>query len=100
MLKNIISFFRRKILRNNKDRWDFQYARGQWEGLKNEDELKRIFIAKELLMKFVLCGKILEIGCGEGIFFEKISAEDYNFYEGIDISEVAIQKTPKTEKGT
>jgi 2-polyprenyl-3-methyl-5-hydroxy-6-metoxy-1,4-benzoquinol methylase len=98
MIDKIISFIRRKIFRIDKDRWDFQYARGQWEGLKTDEEMQRIFIARDLLKKHSKRGKMLEIGCGEGIFFEHISSEQYSFYEGIDISEVAIQKTPKTEK--
>jgi 2-polyprenyl-3-methyl-5-hydroxy-6-metoxy-1,4-benzoquinol methylase len=98
MINKLISFIRRKIFRIDKDRWDFQYARGQWEGLKTDEEMQRIFIARDLLKKYVPTDKILEIGCGEGIFFQNIPTNQYSFYEGVDISEVAILKTPKIEK--
>ena len=98
MFETFISFIRRKILRIDKDRWDFQYARGQWDGLKTDEEMQRIYIARDLLKKYAEVGKILEIGCGEGTFFQNISSEQYTFYEGIDISEVAVQKIQKTEK--
>lgn len=97
MVNEIISFVRRKIFRVNKYRWDFQYSKGRWDSLRTE-EMQRIYVAKDLLKKYVLSGKILEIGCGEGIFFQNIPDEEYSFYEGIDLSEVAIKKTSKTVK--
>ncbi len=94
-MQKIISFIKRKILRIDKNRWDYQYAKGNWEGLKSEEELQRIYIAKNLIVKYNLKGNILEIGCGEGIFFNLIPIDSYSFYEGIDISEVAIGKAPQ-----
>lgn len=90
----IISFIKRKILRIEKSRWDYQYAKGNWEGLKSKEELERIYIARDLILKYNLKGNILEIGCGEGIFFNLIPTDAFSFFEGIDISEVAISKAP------
>lgn len=97
MISKLISFIRRKIFRIDKFRWDFQYTQGRWDLLRTE-EMQRIFVAKDLLKKYSLDGNILEIGSGEGIFFQNIPAEEYSIYEGIDLSEVAINKTTKTEK--
>ncbi|MDZ4758491.1 MAG: class I SAM-dependent methyltransferase [Bacteroidota bacterium] len=94
-MQKIRSFIKRKIFRIDKDRWDYQYAKGNWEGLKSEDELQRIYIARDLIIKYGWKGNILEIGCGEGIFFNIIPTDQYTYYEGIDISEIAINKTPE-----
>ncbi len=96
MANPIISFIRRKILRISKDRWDHQYNNGVWEGLKNQQELDRVLMAGKLLQQYSVKGNILEIGCGEGLFFANIPADTYGFYEGIDVSEVAVKKAPKT----
>lgn len=98
MISKLISFIRRKIFRIDKYRWDFQYTKGRWDSLRTE-EMERIYVARDLLKKYNLGrGKILEIGCGEGTFFQNIPDREYSFYEGIDLSGVALSKTNKTAK--
>jgi SAM-dependent methyltransferase len=97
MISEIISVIRRKILRINKYRWDFQYSNGQWDYLRTR-EMQRIYKARDLLDKYALNGNILEIGCGEGVLFQNISEVSFSYFEGIDISKVAIDKTIKSEK--
>jgi 2-polyprenyl-6-hydroxyphenyl methylase/3-demethylubiquinone-9 3-methyltransferase len=97
MLPKIVQFFRLKVFRINKHRWDYQYQKGIWDGLRDK-EMERIYVAKEMLGKYVQGGNILEIGCGEGIFFQHIPEEQYRFFEGIDISAVAIDKVQSTAK--
>lgn len=60
--------------------------------------MQRLNAARDFLSKYTLGGAILEIGCGEGVFFQNVSGVDYSFYEGIDLSEVAIGRINKTEK--
>ncbi len=97
MTGKIISFIRRKLLRLDKYRWDYQYSVGQWDGLKTK-EMLCLNAARSFLAKYALSGNILEIGCGEGVFFYNASGVNYSFYEGIDLSEVAIKRIKKTEK--
>lgn len=97
MTATFISFIRRKVFRTDKYRWDYQYLTGQWNGLKTK-EMQRLDIAKDLITKCALGGKILEIGCGEGVFFQNALKADYSFYKGIDLSEVAISRINTTEK--
>lgn len=95
MVSTIISFIRRKVFRIGRYRWDHQYAAGRWDRLRTE-ETQRLHIAKEFLDRYAAGGNILEIGCGEGIFFRSTLGVDYRFYEGIDLSELAINKIQKT----
>jgi 2-polyprenyl-3-methyl-5-hydroxy-6-metoxy-1,4-benzoquinol methylase len=99
-LKQWISFFRRKVVRIKKDRWDYQYRQGQWEELNSANELYRVQVATELLKKYHRRNNILEIGCGEGIFYRHIPPEYYRHYEGVDISEVAIKKINPLPRST
>ncbi len=97
MVNQIVSFIRRKIFRMDKYRWDFQYINGRWDDLRTK-EMERLFVARDLLKKYNSGGNIFEIGCGEGILFQHIAEVDFSFFEGIDISEIAITKTPKSTK--
>lgn len=85
------------MLRIDKYRWDYQYSVGQWDGLKTQ-EMLRLNAARNFLIEYTKGGKILEIGCGEGVFFENAIGVNYSFYEGIDLSEVAISRIKKREK--
>jgi 2-polyprenyl-3-methyl-5-hydroxy-6-metoxy-1,4-benzoquinol methylase len=66
-------------------------------GIFEKTEMKRLGVAKELLRKNVQNGNILEVGCGEGVFFKNVLDISFGFYEGIDVSNVAISKITKTE---
>ena len=50
MFNTIIDFFKRKVIRDQKARWNHQYAQGQWEGLKDAKELERQEIIKEYFL--------------------------------------------------
>lgn len=92
MLSQLISFFRRKILRNNQDRWNYKYAKGDWEGLKNPVLNNRLEPAIHFLQTLKPNATILEIGCGEGVFQQMLDKQNYTYFEGTDISDWAIEK--------
>jgi len=92
----IVNFASSRIPFVNKLLWDYEYSHGQWDFLRNK-EMQRIRAAKELLKKNVQNGNILEVGCGAGVFFKNILDINFGFYEGIDVSKVAINKIIKTE---
>lgn len=85
-------WFRREILRRRSDRWNHQYATGQWEGLKAPLEQARFETCIALLRRHAAGGDLLEIGCGEGLLLQRLSPNDYRQFVGVDISEVAIQR--------
>lgn len=97
MIGKIVQFFRLKVFRISRYRWDYQYSKGMWDGLRDK-EMDRIIVAEEMLNRYAKIGNILEIGCGEGIFYNHINENIYTFYEGIDISSVAIDKTKPNSK--
>lgn len=93
MIANLIDFVKRKVIKDQKARWNHQYAKGQWEGLKDEVELERQEIVKEFYLKYKGNGNVIEFGCGYGVLPEIIfKKQHYNTYLGVDISDFMIQK--------
>jgi 2-polyprenyl-6-hydroxyphenyl methylase/3-demethylubiquinone-9 3-methyltransferase len=87
-MNRIVSFIRRKILRIPADRWDYQYDRGVWDGL--EQEYARFDAVVALTREYHQAPDILEIGCGKGQMLQRMNAEDFSGYTGVDLSEVAV----------
>ena len=92
----ISDFIRRKIVRDQRARWNHQYARGQWEGLKDDVELERQEVVKEFFIKYKGTGNLLEFGCGYGVLPDVIfKRQHYSHYLGIDVSDFIINHTQK-----
>lgn len=89
----IISFFRRKILRIPADRWDYQYAHGEWDSLSEENE--RLRTLTRTIHKRHPVPSILEIGCGKAVLLQQLAREGFASYTGVDLSKVAIAEAKK-----
>lgn len=89
-MANIISFLKRKVFRINRERWNYQYEKGNWDGLKTEIEYSRIMAIVQMIERWKPKGDLLEIGCGEALLQQKLPNEAYNTLTGIDLSDVAI----------
>ncbi|GAA4417364.1 hypothetical protein GCM10023187_49690 [Nibrella viscosa] len=89
----LTSFLKRKILRINRDRWNYQYDKGLWDGLKALDELARFSVIVGYV-KYLKPGQpeILEIGCGEGLLQQRLQEQNYGRYVGMDIADKAIEQ--------
>lgn len=92
MLNGIISFVKRKILRDQKERWNHQFAKGRWDDLRDENELERIAATADLVKKHsgTPPPSILEIGAGEGFFRKFFDEKEFSHFLGTDIADVAI----------
>ena len=92
MFKLIKDFVQRKIVRDQRARWNHQYARGQWEGLKDTAELERQEVVKDYFVKYKGEGSIIEFGCGYGVLPDAIfKRKHYTHYMGVDVSDYIIQ---------
>ena len=96
LITRLLSFTKRKVLRISRDRWNYQYNAGRWEGLHREDDRFREVI--KMLHAFKAKPSILEIGCGDAILFRKLPAESYSAFTGMDISDVAITAAKQYEQ--
>jgi 2-polyprenyl-3-methyl-5-hydroxy-6-metoxy-1,4-benzoquinol methylase len=76
----------------SKSTWNSQYIKGRWKYMDQLNELPRYSAIVGLIAYLKPNGKILDVGCGEGIIFKKIRPYGYKKYVGIDISDNAINK--------
>lgn len=72
--------------------WNEEYASDKWEFLHDLEELSRYSILTGYMACLKPGGAFLDIGCGDGILFNKYKPYGFTSYTGVDISEVAIQK--------
>lgn len=73
--------------KDNEEKWQEQYARGEWAWLRNLDELAHHSILAGYFMRLKPHGSLLDMGCGEGILQESIPETMYSKYVGVDFSE-------------
>lgn len=74
------------------DVWEAQYLSGKWKLMAQMDELARYSIIIGYMARLRPVGAILDVGCGEGILFERFRPYRYSRYLGIDISGTALTK--------
>jgi len=72
--------------------WEKRYSDGAWDRLRAVEELGRYSLIAGYARFFSEGGSVLDVGCGEGILYEKLCQGDCSRYLGIDISTVAIAK--------
>jgi len=83
------------------ERWEAQYLRNKWEFMGDLDECSRYSTIVGYISYLKPRGAILDVGCGEGILFEKYRPHGYSKYLGIDIAEAALsQVTQKQDEKT
>jgi 2-polyprenyl-3-methyl-5-hydroxy-6-metoxy-1,4-benzoquinol methylase len=92
MLAALVSWCKRRILRDQRERWNHQYASGRWTKLHSEIERARFDACATLLRQHARGGRILELGCGEGILESRLAPGEYTRWLGVDLSEVAIAR--------
>ena len=75
-----------------RDEWEAQYSDGEWARLRNVDELPHYSVIAGYVSHYAECGRILDVGCGEGILQEVLGQGRYTRYVGIDLAQDAILK--------
>lgn len=72
--------------------WDKEYADGRWDYLREADEAGRYGLIASLLRHYVPEGRILDVGCGEGILLDYLHPRQAGNYTGIEFSGAAREK--------
>ncbi|MCA1453718.1 class I SAM-dependent methyltransferase [Bradyrhizobium sp. BRP22] len=75
-----------------KSTWDAEYGGGRWAYMGRQPELARYWTLIGFMDTFGRGGEYLDVGCGDGVLFERFKRLGYQRYVGIDISDVAIEK--------
>ncbi len=75
--------------------WEHKYAAGRWDYMRELHELPRYAVVANLVHRVAPAGRILDVGCGEGLLVDHLRRLGYGRYTGIDISETAIAAATK-----
>lgn len=75
--------------------WNKQYDDGEWDYLSQPDEGARYAVILGYVQRYVPDGKILDLGCGAGGFWEYLNEQQKMYYTGIDFSCEAIRLAQK-----
>lgn len=77
--------------------WEHQYAEGRWDFMAGPREIVRYNAVIDLLLAHAPGGAVLDVGCGEGILFQRFRPHGYRRYVGLDISATAIARLAAAE---
>ncbi len=72
--------------------WDSHYITGVWDDLRKIEQVPLYSILTGYFKFFKKGGSILDVGCGEGVFLERLDPKSYSKYVGVDISQEAINR--------
>lgn len=79
-------------LAGGRERLDTEYRSGIWDYLASDVELPRFGVVAGYLLRFGEGGRILELGCGEGLLAARTGPDRYGEYVGVDLSAAAIAR--------
>jgi SAM-dependent methyltransferase len=73
--------------------WNRQYEQGDWAYLRELRELGRYSLVVGYLQELKPGGAVVDVGCGEGLLFDRLRPSGCSRYLGLDISIAALVKT-------
>lgn len=72
--------------------WDREYHEGRWHFLNDIKEAARYGILSAWLGQCDAADKVLDVGCGEAIFYHYLKTLGLKHYCGVDLSEAALAR--------
>ena len=72
--------------------WEREYADGRWNYLSSSEQLPRYSVIEGWRNYYKPDGRVLDIGCGEGIVLSQSELKSQIHYLGVDVSQAAINK--------
>ena len=78
-------------MRGGGDRLDAEYASGEWDYLRGDAELPRFGVVAICCTRFAGGGRILEVGCGEGVLAGQLVGRCAG-YGGVDVASPAMAR--------
>ena len=88
-IKNLLPY---RPIRVSSTFWDTRYREGKWDRIRAIDESAHYSVIVGYIHALKSEGRILDVGCGEGILCERLYECYYSKYVGIDVSIVAIDR--------
>jgi 2-polyprenyl-3-methyl-5-hydroxy-6-metoxy-1,4-benzoquinol methylase len=88
----ITTFLPYRPISTSRELWEARYTEGAWDRLYDIGELARYSIIAGYIQFLTRRGRVLDVGCGEGLLSRRLCPNDYASYLGFDLSAVAIDK--------
>lgn len=79
--------------------WERAYAGGRWDYLGGLDELGHYSVVAGYCQALKPGGRLLELGCGDGLLLRLLRGDAYSEYLGIDIAAAAITRAQRYANG-
>ena len=73
-----------------REAWEAQYRTNEWAYMDRLDEFARYAVIIGYIAYLKPQAAVLDVGCGEGVLFERYRPYGYAKYVGLDISEAAV----------
>jgi SAM-dependent methyltransferase len=81
-------------------RWNRQYAAGDWAWLARPGELARYSVLAGYALELKPGGRVLDVGCGEGLLRDRLHPRAFTQYLGIDFEEPIRRAAPRSDERT
>lgn len=81
-------------------RWNRQYAAGEWTWLVRPAELARYSVLVGYALELKPGGRLLDVGCGEGLLRDRLHPRAFSDYVGIDFEEAIVRARHRTDERT
>ena len=72
--------------------WEQQYRTGHWDFLRTLGELGRFSLVVGYIHELKPQAAVLDVGCGEGLLFQRLQPRGCARYLGLDISAAAVAR--------
>src|SRR5687767_1197443 len=77
-----------------------QYEAGEWTWLGRPGELARYSVLAGYALEFKPWGKVLDVGCGEGLLRDRLHSHGFTQYVGIDFEEPIRRAARRVDERT
>ncbi|MGQ0714787.1 MAG: class I SAM-dependent methyltransferase [Gemmatimonadaceae bacterium] len=81
-------------------RWNRQYAAGDWAWLTRPTELARYSVLAGYALELRPGGRLLDVGCGEGLLRDRLHPRAFSEYVGIDFEEAILRAAARLDERT
>ncbi len=76
----------------SRQRWDEKYDNGELDYFRSDAELPRYSVLVGYLAALERQGHVLDVGCGQGILFDRCRAVPFTRWCGVDLSATAVDQ--------
>lgn len=99
-MRSVVRRLKRVALRQDwedysADEWNDQHASATWKYLVGLEQAPRYAVIEGWRHRLKPSGKVLDLGCGEGVLLQQTPTSVRVDYTGVDLSQVAITEAAK-----